>query len=816
MDTLLQNVRYGLRQMWRSPLFTAAAVATLALGIGANTALFTLGQALIVKPVAGVQESDGLVWVMATNRNGRPSGMSLPDHLDYRSGLSHLVELGGTTENSFALSGAGEPLRIDGQAVTGNYFALLRTPFVLGRGFTAADDSAGKPLVAVLSHGLWQRRYAGDSSIVGRTVVLNGHPTTVVGVTAQGFNGADIDTPRGVWVPFATFRVVTPAFTAWDHRGSRWLKSLGRLNPGVTREQLSPAVRTIADRIAAADTANRRGMSAAVYSAKSGMPPGAGPEIAQLTILSTVVTGLVLLIACANVSNLLLARGIGRRREIGIRLAIGASRARLVGQLLTESSLLALLSGALGVLLAYIATDWLLASGVLPLEFDVRPDVGIVAFTVGAAAFAAIVFGLVPAVEATRTDLASAVKDGTQARDPRRSRIQSSLVVAQLALSLVLLTTSGLFLRSLQKASQMQLGFEATPQVLGVSFDLALQNYSNARTTTFLNAVHDRALAIPGVQSATFTDIAPLGNRFVIGEVVVEGQRRDSAARFESTSRAVNFATVRPGYFSVMNIPLVRGRDFRPADDSVAPRMVIVSAVTARDLWPDSDPIGKRVSLTGEGGPFMTVIGVAADVMLGGPTDARNATAYVPLAQQQDRKRLTMLVRTAGEPGQLADALRRDFRALDANLPLFDVQTLAQYKRIKLRERLNGASILAAFGALALLLASIGVFSVMAFSVVQRTREIGIRIALGARSSEVVALFVKRGMRLTTLGVVIGMALSVGVSQLLQGMLFGLTATDGATFVGVAVLLTLVALAASWFPARRAAQVDPLAALRSE
>jgi len=817
MDVLLQNIRYGLRQMWRAPLFTVAAVATLALGIGANTALFTLGSAIIVKPLPGVSQSDRLVWVMNANHRGFPVSVSYPDFADYRDGMRGLLELGGSSENEFALSGNGDPVRVKGIAATGNYFSLLRTPFALGRGFIPSDDSVGvsRP-VAVLSYDLWQRRYAADSSIVGKQVSLNGVPATIVGVVSKGFNGADLEEPRGVYVTFATYRSVLPRKTNWDDRSSRWLKGIGRLKPGVTIDQVKSAALTVATRNAALDSVGHEGLTAGVYAAKSGLPPGAEKEVTPVTILSAVVTGLILLIACANVSNLLLARGVSRRREIGIRLSLGATRSRLMAQLLTESLMLAVLSAAAGTLLAYLSTDYLLSSGILPLQFDVRPDASIIAFTAGAAAFAAMVFGLVPAIEATRTDLASAVKDGTAGRDPRRARIQSSFVVTQLALSLVLLTTAGLFLRSMYKARNVEIGFEATTQVLGVSFDLGLQNYTDARATTFMDAMRDNALALPGVQSASFTNIPPMGNRYIIGDILLEGQTESTDSRSEGASIYVNQAEVRPNYFDVLGIKIVRGRDLLPTDTRSAPGVVIVSQATARTLWPNQDPIGKRIRLRGSRSPLVTVVGVAPDVMLGGPTENKYATTYVPSLQTSESSQMTMLVRTAGDPGQLADALRKSARVLDRDLPLFNVQTLAQYKQVKLAERMNGASILAGFGALALLLASIGVYGVMAFSVMQRTKEIGIRIALGARAADVTALFVKRGLRITLIGVAIGMALSAAISKLLQGMLFGLTPTDGATFVGVAGLLTLVALLASWFPARRAAAVDPLNALRSE
>ena len=821
MDALLQDIRYGVRQLLRSPAFTVAAVATLALGIGANTALFTLGQAIILRPLPGVLQSDRLIWVTGARApDNFPTNMSYPDFVDYRDGLRGVADISVTAGGRYSLSsGANEPERVYGEIVSGNYFSILRTPFALGRGFLPSEDSIGTPSnVVVLSHTIWQRRFNGDSSIVGKRVVVNGQPLTVVGVTMQGFNGPDLELPRHVYMPVAQYDVARPDFPgALTHRNSWWLRPVGRLHPGVSREQAEAAAKTIAARIAAADTSGHKGISARTYSAKSGLPSGSEREVMPLTMLASIVTGLVLLIACANVSNLLLARAVSRRREVAIRLSLGASRGRLIRQLFSESVVLALVAGSAGLLLAYVSTDWLITSGILPLQLDMTPDKGVVTFAIGAAAVASILFGLVPAFDATRGDIARAVKDGGQGRDPRRARLQSTFVVTQLALSLVLLTTAGLFLRSMYKARNVEIGFEATSQVVALSFDLGLQRYSDDASNAFLRELADKTRGMPGVENVSFTDVPPMGERYVGTEVTIEGRARDAQSRDrESRPTSVFQATIRPGYFETIDLPIVRGRDFEPPDDKSAPAVAIVGERLARTMWPGQDPVGKRLSARGDEGPWLTVIGVAREVMLGGPTEAQRSVIYLPQLQYPSTKTLTALVRTSGEPGPLAEALRRTIRGMDANLPLYDVRSLAEYKRMKLSDRMNGVSILGGFGTLALLLASIGVYGVMAFSVIQRTREIGIRVALGAQRRDVVSLFVGRGMRLIMVGVVIGMALSVALSKLLQGMLFGLTPTDGATFLGVAALLGGVALLASWLPARRAARVDPMQALRYE
>jgi predicted permease len=819
IDRLVQDTRYAIRQLWRSPAFTIAALATLALGIGANTALFTIMKAILARPLPGVVQSDRLVWVTAARaRGGQPTNMSYPDFVDYRAGLGNLVDMAAISGTQFSLSSRGEPERVRGEIVSGNYFSVLRTPFALGRGFAPSEDCLGNPRnVVVMSHALWQRRFDGDSSVIGQTVVVNGQPLTVVGVTARGFNGAELELPLELWVPLAQYNTANRFVGIVNRRNTWWLKAIARLKPGVRREEVEAASRTIAARIVKADSVGHEGISARVYSAKSGLPAGSEREVYPVAILASVVTGLVLLIACANVSNLLLSRAVTRRREIGIRLSLGASRMRLVSQLFTESLLLAVGAGAAGLLLAYWGTDFLVTSGIFPIPLDMTPDSGIIAFTVSAAAVAAVLFGLLPAFEATRNDIARAVKDGNLGRDPRRTRLQNSFVVTQLSLSLVLLTTAGLFLRSMYKASHVDIGFEATTRVLALSFDLGLQQYSDERSNAFLAELGERTRGMPGVQMVSFTDLAPLGTRYIATEISAEGQARGSrSADRTAVPRDVFQSTVRPGYFSTLGITLVRGRDFTTRDDPTAAPVIIVSDRTARALWPNQDPIGKRVSVRGDDGPYVTVVGVASDVMLGGPTEAKRATVYLPQLQYPGTKELTILVRTSGEPGPLAEALRREIRRMDPNLPVFGVHTMAEYKQLKLADRMNGATILGGFGGLALLLASIGVYGVMAFSVIQRTKEIGIRVALGARRRDVISLFVGRGMRLTVIGVVIGMTLSFAVSRLLQGMLFGLTPTDGATFLGVAMLLAGVALLACWVPARRAARVDPMQALRYE
>ena len=816
METLLQDLRYGARQLWRSRGFSIAAIATLALGIGANTALFSLGSAVLDRPAAGVRQSDDLIWVTAIHTNsGRPTNMSFPDLVAVRAGLRDVATVAGTIDSEFSVTAGDEAERVRGEVVSANYFTVLRSSFALGRGFLPAEDSVGRPEpVIVVSHAFWQRRLRGDSAAIGTSISVNGAPMTIVGVTAEYFNGADLDLPRSLWMPIAAYAATRPELTGTlGQPARRWIKGIARLEPGATPDRAAAAARLIFGQLAKGDTARYKGISAGVFSARSGVPAGGGNKILPVMILSIVVTGLVLLIACANVSNLLLARAVARRREIGVRLSLGAGRLRLMRQLLTESFLLALVAGGVGILLAFWTTDWLVRSGVFPLRLDMTPDAAVIGFTTAAAATAAILFGIVPAFESTRGNLADVARDGARGRDPRSSRLQSGFVVAQVALSLVLLTTAGLFLRSMYKALQMDIGFQASAQVLAMSFDLDLQQYSDDRAAAFLQQIDDRARGLPGVETVTFADVSPLSGFYIIAAARAEG-----GASGDSTARTVVRGIVRPGFFSAIRVPILHGRDFTNQDGPSAPRVAIVSDGFARESWPGQNPVGKRISLANETEPFLTVVGVAADIMIAGPDDDTRPAIYVAQRQHPEIKQLTMLVRTAGagSAGALANALRREIRAIDPALPVFDVHTLAEQKRLRLADRQNGAAILGAFGALALLLASIGVYGVMSFSVAQRTREIGIRVALGAKRSDVARMFIARGMRLTGIAIVIGATLSLGLTRLIGGMLFGLTPTDAGTFAGVAGLLAGIALLACWFPARRAAAVDPATALRTD
>ena len=814
---MTQDLRYAARQLVRSPGFTFVAIATLALGIGANTALFTMSQAVLARPLPGVRASDRLVWLAAVNvRGGQTHVMSYPDYVDYRERSGVFEQLAAFEETRLSLSTGGEPERVRGQIVSGNFFSVLGTPMQLGRGLTMDDDrTPGAHPVVVISHDLWTRRFDGDPTVIGRKLVINGAPFTIVGVAPQRFNGPTHSEPIQLWVPIMMQARAFPQSPDWlTRRGTWWLQAVGLLKPSVSQAQANVAVANVAAQIAREDSSGHGDVTARVYHVRSGLEPGEGSDVTPVGTLAAVVTGLILLIACANVSSLLLGRAVGRRREIGVRLSLGASRWRVVRQLLTESLLLAVVAGALGLLLGAWATDLLAAQ--IPAPLDVSLDLRVVAFAAAAAVATGLLFGVVPAAHATRSDVATAIKEITAGFGVRRSRLQGSFVIAQLALSLVLLTTAGLFLHSLYKASRVQVGFDANTSVLAASFDVGLQDYSAERADAFLRELTDRTAALPGVESVSLTNQVPMGQRRIGADIAVEREHGTQADARAGHEVGVDLSTVREDFFRTIGIPFVRGRDFTARDDARAEPVVIVSESFARQAWPGGDPLGKRLSVNGPRGPYLTVVGVVREALIAGVGERPRPVVYLAQRQQPRTLDLTLLVRRQGDARPLADPIRRSLRALDPHLPVYGVQTLAQYRSDQLGEIRLGSRLLALFGGLALLLATVGVYAVMAFSVSQRTREVGVRVALGALQRQVVRLFVAEGMRLAAVGVAIGLVLSTLLAKALSATFFGINAGDAITFGAVSALLSAVTLAACWIPARRAARVTPMEALRHE
>ena len=814
METFIQDFKYAIRQLVRTPGFTAIAVLTLAVGIGANTALFTMLEAIFVRPLPGVNADERLVWIAPHDkRRGHAVNLSYPDFVAYRN-AEVFEDAAAFDRTEFSLSTGGTPVRVRGGIVSGSFFKLIGVRMERGRGFTPEEDrTPGSHPVAVISFRMWQERLGADPGVVGRRLIVNGTPVTVVGVTPERFNGIEHEEPLEIWMPIMMQAMAMPQNgNMLDSPNTWWLKAIGQLKPGVSFEQAKAAVATIGARIAQADSINHGDVATTVAHISGGVTPNTGQDVLPVAVLAAAATGLILLICCANVSNMLLARAVGRRREISVRLSLGASRSRVVRQLLTEAAVLALGAGAAGLLIAQWATD--LLTRAIPVPMQVSPDRATIAFTVAAALVTGVVFSLVPSLHATRGDLASALKDSIVGRDRRRSRLQNGFVVTQLSLSLVLLVTAGMFLSSLYRSTKLDVGFEATSRVLAASFDLGLQSYTPERSTTFVDALEERVRAIPGVIDVGVTNNVPMGERRIGAGVALDPRETGGAVTRESGDVYDNI--VRPGFFKTLGIGIVRGRDFATTDRFEGEKVAIVSEDFARRAWPNSDPIGKHISEEGPEGPFMTVIGVVREALTYGVSERRRPTVYRSQLQFPNARELTLLVRSTGDAALLTRPVTQAIHALDANLPVFGLETLAQYRRDRLSEPTLGSAMLAVVGGLALLLACVGVYSVIAFAVGQRTKEIGLRIALGAAHEQVIAMFVRQGARLIGIGLAVGLVMSGVMVSLLSASFAGIAVIDGLAFVGVAALLALVGAGASWIPARRAARVDPMVALRAE
>jgi len=822
VDTLLQDLRYAVRTLLKSPGFTAVAVLTLGLGVGANTAVFTLVNAALFRSPPGARPHE-LVWLAATrdfpDQPGRPRSyqrrFSLPEYRDYAAGTTAFTGLTAYQDVALALGSGGEPERINGMMVSGNYFQVLGLVPAAGRFFAAEEDGApGAHPVVVLSHRLWRRRFGSAPGVVGSDITVNGRHFLVVGVAPAGFVGIQLGEPAELFVPLAMVGVAMPRSAyLLEQRNADWLQIVGRLKPGVTVAAAGAEVATFAARLAQEYPEALAATSAEVTPLSGGLDPSNRGEALPILLLLMAVPAVVLLIACANVANLLLARAAGRRREIGIRLALGATRWRLLRQLLTESVLLALCAGAVGMLLSFWLNDVLLAVSHAPAEIELalKPDLRVFAFTIAIAAATGVLFGLAPALGATRPDVVPALKEEGIAlgRRVRRSRLTGAFVVAQVALSLILLVTAGLFLRSLDKALDVNPGFDPVNRI-SLSFDLGIQGYTDRQRGTFYARLLERVRALPGVEATSLASPLPLSGRMVGTAVSLEGVDPDAGGV------PVSFSAIAPQYFTTLGIPLVRGRDFAASDGAGAPLVVIVNETLARRLWPDQDPLGRRLRMYGRTEPYREVIGVAKDGKYDELTESPRNFLYLPERQRADLSDIALVAKTAGDPRPLAGALIAAVHELDPTLPIFRIETLEQSLVNRLDKVRGASSLLGVFGTLALLLAALGLYGVMAYAVTQRTREIGIRVALGAGQRDVLRQFVGEGFRLAVVGVMIGLALSVALTRVIARFLYGVTATDAATFAAGAAVLCVVALAASWFPARRAARVDPMVALRAE
>ncbi len=805
---LLHDIRYALRGFRKDPAFTAVVAVSIALGIAANTTVFSMVNGMLLGALP-VRDPGGLYGFSG----GRT--FPYPDYRDFREQCGAVFEglAGHFPLAPASLAGGGSAERVWGQLVSGNYFQVTGAPIVLGRGITPEDDAVpGRNPVVVLGSALWRRRFGAEQSVMGRTVLFNGRRYTVVGVAAPGFYGTDRGIVSEFWAPLAMTSDFTPEIMKdKESRDAHWIVINGRLRRGVSRQQAVASMNVVHARIHESYHKGRRREPVTLTAA--GGIVGGEQYVAGFMTLLMVVVGLVLLVACANVANLLLARAVSRQQEIGIRLAIGAGRGHLIRQLLTESVLLAGLGAAGGFVVAFFAARAISSFRLpipIPIAFDLTPDHRVLAFTAALAVFTGILFGLAPALAASRPDLVSTLKNaGPGFGRFRRFGLRNLLVSVQVTLSAVLLIGAGLFLRSLQSAASMDLGIRPE-NVLMMAVDPKTNGYSEERVREFLRQLETRVTALPGARSMAAVNILPLslaqnGDDF----------RDTSANRTKGVPANVFSVTAR--YFETIGTPLLGGRDFRPERDLNNP-VVVVNQTLARRLFGDQAPIGRRI--VSGGGKSYEIIGIAGNsksVTLGEET---TACVYRFLPREPSEVLsllgLTLLVKTSGDPGRMIRAVREQIEALDPHLAVFNVDTMTHHvAKAFLLPRIC-ALLFGVFGLLGLTLASVGLYGVVSYSVRSRTREIGIRMALGARPAGIVRLVVQQGLAIVSASLVLGLGLAFGLSRFTASLLYGISATDAATFVGVPVVLLAAALLAVLGPARRAASLEPMSALRFE
>ena len=808
MGNMLQDMSYGARMLVKHRGLTIVAVLTLALGIGANTAIFSVVNAVLLRPLPFTDPQQLVITFTKTSKQPR-DWVTIPDLQDWRKQSQVFGEFSAFVAQSVNLTGREEPDRVVGSFVSSNFFNTLKVDVARGRGFLPNEDEPGAERVAIVSHPTWRDRFGADPGLIGTPLILNGQPFTVVGVLPEGFHyqWADAD----VWMTIQHY----PNYSVDRKRSTAAV--IGRLNPGANIRQAQAEMDTIAGRLAEQypETNSDRGVE--VVGFQDFVVEGLRPSL--LVLLGAV--GFVLLIACANVANLLLARALTRRKEMALRAALGAGRFRLVRQLLTETVMLSLAGGALGLLLGVWGTDLLAANSPndLPAGVTVKLDLTVLGFTLGTSMLTGLLFGLAPALKFSKPDVYETLKEGgkTSGAGSGRNRARSTLVVVQVALALVLLIGSGLMIRSFMNLSGVATGFN--PQsLLTMEYRVPRNKYPEGRQQWgFHQQVVERVRALPGVESSSVVLALPYsGNRGAINFVPLD---RAEPPKGEEPLAQRNSAD--QYYFNTMQIPLLKGRVFDEQDREGSPPVVVINQTMSRRFWPDEDPIGKQIRLidpgpTGTGsGVTASVVGVVGDIKHSTLDEESMSQIYVSFAQNPFIF-ATLVVRTSGDPMSMANAVRSAVWSVDKDQPVWKVRTVEFLINRDLGPRRFLMSLLAGFAGLALLLAAIGIYSVISYSVTQRTHEIGLRMALGAQTGDVLRLVVGQGMTLTLVGVGVGLATAYALTRLIAGMLFGVSATDPITFTGISVLLAGVALAACFVPARRAARVDPMIALRYE
>ncbi|HMV83556.1 MAG TPA: ABC transporter permease [Blastocatellia bacterium] len=818
MQTLFQDLRYGVRMLLKKPGFTLIAIVTLALGIGANTAIFSVVNAVLLRPLP-YAEPERLVSLWETSRKNPAanSSVSYPNFYDWRAQSQSFERMASYYTGSATLTGAATPVNLRLAVVSAELFPLLGAKTQLGRVFLPEENKAGNSAgrVVILSHRLWQRQFSADPAVVGRSITLSGKPFNVVGVMPAGFQYPIEAQPTELWITSAIDgEKADPKDQSNDEqRGAHYLQVIGRLKPGVKLEQAQAELSVIAANLEKQypDTNTRAGARVIPYHADL----VADYRGALWIILGAV--GCVLLIACANVANLLLARATARYKEIAVRSALGASRRRIIRQLLTESLTLSLTGGLLGLLLAWWGTEMLvkLIPEDLPRLSEINLDRWVFVFTLLVSAATGIIFGLAPALQASKVELTEAMKEGGRASGAGgRSRMRNALVVAEIAIAIVVLVGAGLLLQSFRKLQQVDLGYD-TRNVLTATVEIADTQYpKKEQVAEFFKTLLEKVKALPGVESASGITPLPLsGDTFSI-TFEVEGR---NIPKGEQPS--AHFRVIREDYFPTMKTPLLAGRDFTANDTTKSTPVIIVNEAFAQKHFPGENPLGKHlkpgISL-GEEKKWYEIVGIVRNVKHRQSLGHDYEPEYFMPHSQMAFSSLNLVVRTKNDPRTLAGAIQREVSSLDKDVPIYHVKTLEQYLGAAVSQPKFNALLLSLFAGLALALTAIGLYGVMAYSVAQRTQEIGVRIALGAGTGDVLKMVLRHGLTLTAIGLAVGLSAAFALTRLLSAMLYGVTATDPLTFAVIALLLTGVALPACYFPARRATKVDPMIALRYE
>ena len=809
MDDILQDIRFGFRMLIKSPALTIAAVLSLALAIAANGAVFSVINAVLLRPLP-FNDPDRLVRVWGTLQkegdNTRP--VSYPEFQDWRSQSTSFEDMAALYSSSLSLTEVGNPERISGEFVSASYFSLLGVQPFEGRTFRPEEDTTpDKDPVVLISYQIWQTHFGSDPALINNVLKLNERSYTVIGIMPDDFHGVSGDAQ--VWFPISMISAVRPA-SILQARNARWHEVVARLKPGVSVKDAVSEMEIIAANLAQAYPQSNNARSATAIPIIEEITGHLRPSI----LILFAIVNLVLLIACVNIANLLIARAARRQREIALRIVLGASRKRLIQQLLTESLLLSLIGGIVGIVLAFQGIKLLVA--MMPYELPrfvhIDMDFWVVGFSFFVSILTGVIFGLAPALQTSKTDLNSSLNEGTLRAGRSNRRISHYLVAIEIALAAVLLLSAGLMIKSLQQIHTIDAGFNPE-RLLTMTINLPTQRYYKPQASNFSSELIERIKTLPSVQQVSLSSDVPLGENSSSTNLTVEGQPEILPG---SEIRAYRHR-VMPNFFSTLQIPILSGRDFTLQDNVETDQVIIVDKSLAARIWPGQDALGKRIKIGGAEAPWLTVVGVAGDAKYFNliQTPDIDMDIYLPLFQDQVFT-LYFAIRTSGDPLPLVAAVRREVRMLEPNLPVYSIMTMEQRLTKEISRFQFTTMMLVVFGFVALVMASIGVYGVMSYAVAQRTQEIGIRMALGAQKFQILRLVMKQGLIVTLIGLVIGLGGAFALTRFLASLLYGVSATDPIVFVLTSAILTAVTLIACFIPARRAVAVDPMVALRQE